>query len=318
MRLAILGATSQIAKDLVRSFAAQGTHELALYARRPEAVKQWLTSVDLPERYPASDFEAFTKVEHFDAILNFVGVGNPAQAVAMGAAIFDVTLEYDELALSYVRHHPTCRYIFLSSGAAYGASFDVPVNATSRAVIDINNLQAQDWYAIAKLHAECRHRSLAPLPIVDIRVFNYFSHTQDMEARFLITDIVRAIRDNEVLNTLAENVVRDFIGPDDFHQLVNAILTSPATNAAVDCYSDAPIDKTALLAAIQAQFGLQYELMTNVHGVNATGSKPYYFSLNKQAGNFGYIPKYTSLKWIEKVLQNIEQDSKKSIIQHKA
>ena len=28
----------------------------------------------------------------------------------MGASIFNVTLQYDELALSYVRQHPTCRY----------------------------------------------------------------------------------------------------------------------------------------------------------------------------------------------------------------
>src|SRR5450756_1882049 len=119
MRIAILGATSQIAKDLIESFAAQGTHALMLYARRPQAVVQWLASVDLPERYPVHDYGAFGADEHFDAILNFVGVGDPVAAAAMGASIFDVTLKYDELALSYVRQHPACRYIFLSSGAAY-------------------------------------------------------------------------------------------------------------------------------------------------------------------------------------------------------
>ena len=315
MRIAILGATSQIAKDLVRSFAAQSTHELVLYARRAEAVKQWLSSVDLPEHYPAHDFAAFNSDEHFDALLNFVGVGNPAQAAAAGAAIFDVTLQYDELALSYVRQHPICRYIFLSSGAAYGASFDAPVDVNSKAVIAINNLQPQDWYGVAKLHAECRHRSLAPLPIVDIRVFNYFSHTQDMAARFLITDIVRAIRGKTVLNTSPEYIVRDFIGPEDFHQLINAILTSPATNTVVDCYSEAPIDKPALLQAMRAEFGLQYELTANAAEVNATGSKPHYYSLNKRAKDFGYISKFTSLMLIEKVLQNLEEDTQKYIIQ---
>ncbi len=314
MRIAILGATSQIAKDLVRSFTAQSIHELVLYARRPEVVKLWLTSVDLPARYPAYDFEAFNIDEHFDAILNFVGVGNPAQAAAMGASIFDVTLQYDELALSYVRQHSTCRYIFLSSGAAYGSSFEVPVEVNSKATIAINDLQPQDWYGVAKLHAECRHRSLAPLPIIDIRVFNYFSHTQDMGARFLITDIVRAIWDKTVLKTSADSIVRDFIGPEDFQQLINAILSSPAINAVVDCYSKASIDKPALLAAMQAKFGLQYELTTNAAGVNATGSKPHYYSLNKRAEDFGYIPKFTSLMWIEKVLQTIAQDTSKCIV----
>jgi nucleoside-diphosphate-sugar epimerase len=303
MRIAILGATSQIAKDLVQSFAANSSHELVLYARRPQAVKQWLASDNLPERYPVYDFDAFSADEHFDVILNFVGVGNPAQAAAMGASIFDVTLKYDEMALDYVRQHPNCRYIFLSSGAAYDSSFDEPVDESTKAIIAINNLQPQDWYAVAKLHAECRHRSLPHLPIVDIRVFNYFSHTQDMSARFLITDIVRAIRDKTVLKTSSEYIVRDFLHPADFYELVIAILSSPATNAAVDCYSKEPIDKPTLLTAMQERFGLRYEVVQAAISVNATGSKPHYYSLNKRAADFGYEPSLTSF---EGVLQEME------------
>ena len=292
-RIAILGATSQIAKDLIVSFSNEKDKQLHLFARRPDDVTKWLNDVGLSERYLVDDFGAFGTQE-FDAILNFVGVGNPAQAAAMGASIFDVTFQYDELALNYVRQHPECRYIFLSSGAVYGSSFDAPVDARTKATIAINNLQPQGWYAVAKLHAECRHRSLAHLPIVDIRVFNYFSHTQDMDARFLITDIVRAIRDKTVLMTSTDYMMRDFIGPDDFHQLVNAILTSPATNDVVDCYTKAPVDKPTLLAAMQLQFGLQYELVQATTGVNATGSKPHYYSLNRQAGKFGYLPNFSS------------------------
>src|SRR5450830_1691632 len=304
MRIAILGATSQIAKDLVLSFSAQSSHELVLYARRPEVVKQWLASVGLSGRYAVANFAAFNADQHFDAILNFVGVGNPAQAAVMGASIFDVTLQYDELALSYVRQHPICRYIFLSSGAAYGASFDTPVDAATRATVPINNLQPQDWYGVAKLHAECRHRSLAPLPIVDIRVFNYFSHTQDMSARFLITDILRAIRDKTVLKTSADYIVRDFIHPLDFCNLVNAILAAPAANAVVDAYSKAPIDKPTLLAAMQEKFGLQYETVQTGAGVNATGGKPHYYSLTTRAVDFGHQPTLTSL---EGILQESQQ-----------
>lgn len=298
MRIAILGATSQIAKDLVQSFAANSRHDLVLFARRPEAVTQWLADVGLVGRYAVVNFAAFNADQHFDAILNFVGVGNPAQAAAMGASIFDVTLQYDELALSYVRQHPTCRYIFLSSGAAYGASFDTPVDAATRATVPINSLQPQDWYGVAKLHAECRHRSLAPLPIVDIRVFNYFSHTQDMDARFLITDILRAIRDKTVLKTSADYIVRDFIHPSDFCNLVNSILSSPAANTVVDGYSKAPIDKPTLLAAMQEKFGLQHEIVQPGVSVNATGGKPYYCSLNTRAADFGYRPSLTSAEGI--------------------
>ena len=298
MRIAILGATSQIAKDLVLSFSAQSNHELVLYARRPVVVKQWLASVCLVGRYAVADFTAFSADEHFDALLNFVGVGNPAQAAAMGASIFDVTLKYDEMALDYVRQHPQCRYIFLSSGAAYGSSFDEPVDANTKAVIAINNLQPQDWYAVAKLYAECRHRSLPHLAIFDIRVFNYFSRTLDISARFLITDILRAIRDKVVLKTSPDYIVRDFVTPSDFYKLVISLLAAPATNAAIDCYTLAPIDKRTLLAAMQDKFGLQYEITAANASVNATGCKPHYYSLNKRAADFGYEPALTSMEGI--------------------
>lgn len=296
MRIAILGATSQIARDLTELFATHNMQTLVLYARRPEAVYEWLTRVHLSERYVVHGFDAFGTHEHFDAIINFVGVGNPTQAAAMGASIFDVTLKFDDMALNYIRQHPTCRYIFLSSGAAYGASFDAPVNANTRATVPINNLQPQDWYGVAKLHAECRHRALAPLPIIDIRVFNYFSHTQDMEARFLITDILRAICDKTVLKTSADCIVRDFIHPSDFCNLVNAILAAPATNTVVDAYSKAPIDKPTLLAAMHEKFDLKYEIVQTDAGVNATGGKPHYYSLNMRAAECGYLPALTSLQ----------------------
>ena len=302
-RIAILGATSQIARDLIVSLAAVGERNLYLFARRSDDVRKWLNIVGLSGRYPLDDFSALGEHE-FDAIINFVGAGNPAQVMAMGNSIFDVTLRFDEMALDYLRTHPACRYLFLSSGAAYGSSFDEPATRDTPAIVAINNLSSQEWYGVAKLHAECRHRSHPDLAIIDIRVFNYFSHTQDLSARFLITDILRAIRDKAVLKTSPDYIVRDFLHPSDFYRLVSALLLAPATNAAVDCYSRAPIDKPNLLAAMQEKFGLRYEITEALASVNATGGKPCYYSLNTRAADFGYKPGLTSL---EGVLQESEK-----------
>lgn len=295
MKIAILGATSQIARDLIVSFSATKEHHLHLFARRPEEVTKWLASVGLSECCLADDFAAFAK-HKFDAVINFVGVGNPAQAVAMGNSIFDVTLRFDEMVLDYLKTHPACRYLFLSSGAAYGSSFNEPATQDTQAVVAINNLAPHEWYGVAKLHAECRHRAHPELPIIDIRVFNYFSRTQDIAARFLITDILRAIRDKTVLKTSADYMVRDFLHPSDFHQLVNVLLAACPENASVDCYSKAPIDKPTLLKAMQEKFGLRYEATEANASVNATGGKPHYYSLNKRAADFGYQPKLASLE----------------------
>jgi nucleoside-diphosphate-sugar epimerase len=306
MKIAILGATSQIARDLIVSFSGEAGRHLHLFARRPEAVEKWLASAGLADRYPTDDFPAFAKQE-FDAVINFVGVGNPAQLVAMGNSIFDITLRFDEMVLDYLHAHPACRYLFLSSGTAYGSSFDEPARRETAAVLKLNDLMPQDWYGIAKLHAECRHRAHSNLPIIDIRVFNYFSRTQDMSARFLITDILRAVRDKAVLKTSSGNIVRDFLHPADFHGLVRALLSAPATNAVVDCYSRAPIDKVQLLTAMQEKFGLCYEVSEVAAGVNATGIKIHYYSLNRRAAEFGYQPSLTSLEGVLKEASAILQ-----------
>ncbi len=305
MRIAILGATSQIARDLIVSFSTATDQHLHLFARRPDEVAKWMGIAGLSGRYPVDDFSGFSGQE-FDAVINFVGVGNPAQALAMGNSIFDITLRFDELVLDYLQTHPACRYLFLSSGAAYGSSFNKPADRDTPAVVAINDLAPHEWYGVAKLHAECRHRSHPELPIIDIRVFNYFSRTQDLSARFLITDILRAIRNKALLKTSPDYIVRDFLHPSDFHKLVSALLSAPATNTALDCYSRAPIDKPDLLAAMQDRFGLGYEITEASASVNATGAKRFYYSLNNRAADFGYQPDLTSLEGIllesEKIL----------------
>jgi nucleoside-diphosphate-sugar epimerase len=202
------------------------------------------------------------------------------------------------MVLNYLRDHPVCRYLFLSSGAAYGSDFLKPVSRDTRAVVTINDLQPQEWYGVAKLHAECRHRAHPELSIIDIRVFNYFSRTQDINARFLVTDMLRAIRDKTVLKTSPDYIVRDFLHPSDFYSLVSALLSASTANAVVDCYSRAPIDKPGLLTAMQENFGLRYEIVEANAGINATGGKPHYYSLCRRAADFGYQPGLSSLEGI--------------------
>lgn len=294
MRIAILGSTSQIAKDFILSSVSDTAHQLLLFARRPEVVKQWSIALGIQGLYQVYDYTVF-KQKEVDAIINFVGVGNPAQTVALGNSIFDITQQYDQLAMAYLETHPNCRYLFLSSGAAYGSGFETPANRDTPAVFCTNHLMPHEWYGVAKLYAECRHRAHPDWAIIDIRVFSYFSSTQDIDQRFFTMDILRAIRDNVTLKVSSDYVVRDYLHPADFYQLVCALLSAPATNTVVDCYSKAPIDKPRLLEAMQVHFGLSYETMAKPPHVNATGNKPYYYSLNTHAAEFGYKPSLSAL-----------------------
>jgi len=271
-------------------------YALSLYARRPDAVREW--SKSLPAKnLTAGTFEEFAAThDEFDAVINFVGSGNPAQVGQLGASILDITYEFDGLALQYLKRHPGCRYIFLSSGAIYGGGFATPADDQTHASFPINQLGAQDWYGMAKIYAETRHRALAELPIVDLRVFNYFSQSSDIEARFLITDILRSIRAGQVLQTSQENIVRDYIGPREFTQLILKVLMAPPQNVAIDCFTQAPVDKISMLERMQKDLGLQYALVEQRTGLLATGSKLNYYSKSRRASDlFGYCPEASSL-----------------------
>lgn len=297
-RIAILGASSRIAGDLILWLTQQPDTALHLFVRRPQQMLDWLHQNGIAGHAQVGLYPNFDEGGEYFAVINFVGVGDPARTLSMGAEILDLTHRFDSLALEYVRRHPHCRYLFTSSGAAYGSRFESPVDEDSQAVFAVNALGSDAWYGIAKAHAECRHRAHPKLPIMDIRIFNYISQTQDLSARFLVTDAIRAIRDRTVLQTSAERTVRDYLHASDFCALVDAVLAAPPTNDVIDCYSKAPIEKTELLQALQAAFGLRYTVSPEQADINATGHKPCYYSVNRRARHFGYAPAFSSLNGV--------------------
>lgn len=293
MHIAILGATSQIAQDLILSFAKNTDYSLSLFGRNISYLDNFIKTNNLETKYKALQYNEFNN-QHYDVIINFVGVGDPAKAQKLGSDIFAITEQYDNLAINYIKKNKKTQYIFLSSGAVYGGDYKELVKGDTISKIDINNLNQTHWYAIAKLYAEAKHRALPNLSIIDVRVFNYFSATMDINARFFITDMVRAIKNKEIFKTSKENIVRDFITPVDFYNLIIAIINFQPINIALDCYTTEPVAKFDLLQAMKKKFGLNYEINTE-NIINATGVKINYFSTYKKAEEIGYIPRCSSI-----------------------
>ena len=293
-KIALLGATSHIARDLIRWMAPQAQHSLGLFSRRSDELMKWARAEARADGIASLPYDAFPGGE-YDAIINFVGAGDPARTAGMGGAILDVTYEFDSLALAYVRRNPRTRYIFLSSGAAYGATFLRPAERETLAEYPINDLSASDYYSVAKLHAECRHRAMSDASIIDIRIFNYFSRTADIAARFLMTDVIRAIHRNEILQVGEAPMRRDFLTPPDFAQLIDCALNAAPMNLAIDAYSRAPVEKFDLLRRMGSEFGLRYETVPAPPVILSTGAKPDYYSTNRRAAELGYAPAYSSI-----------------------
>ena len=150
MRVAILGATSQIAQDLILSFSKNQHYDFSLFGRNVALLEKWINNENLSEEYQVQEYSEFGHHQKYDVIINFVGIGDPAKAQKMGSDIFKVTEQYDDMALEYLKQHNETKYIFLSSGAVYGGNYQEPVDKGAVATIDINNLKSTDWYAISK------------------------------------------------------------------------------------------------------------------------------------------------------------------------
>lgn len=296
--IAILGATGHIAKALAEQLLRGGRHPLLLFAREPARAAAFLASIGFPGAAPCLPFDDFPGCA-CDAVLNGVGIGDPGALRAAGDDLFRVTAAFDTLAIDYLRARPATRYINLGSGAAYGGPFDRPADEATSAVFPANAMGFSDGYGIAKLHAEARHRALAPLPVVDLRIFGFFSRHISLSSRFLMSEAVSSILSGSVLETGPDDVVRDYVHPADLCALVEACLDAGPFNDVLDVRSAAPARKTEILDLLAARFGLRHRVAGTTAPASVTGSKPAYYSTSgRAAARLGISPRRTSIECI--------------------
>lgn len=270
--IAILGANSWLAGDFIAQ--SRDAACLHLFARNGKG-------------RPYSEFSNGA----YDAVINFVGAGDPGRAREMGPEILSITRQFDEMALDYQARHPGTRYIFLSSGAAYGGDFRRPAREGGETAL-APDLQ-QNHYGLAKQEAEARHRAQSNQVIFDLRVFNYVSRTMDLSAKFLLAEMVRCVQKGEVFRTADRAMTRDFLHPADFRQLVECCLAADG-NSSLDCYSRSPITKRELMELMASRFGLRFEYVPTPAAVNITGEKAEYRSESRRAAGIGYAPMHSS------------------------
>ena len=289
-RIAILGATGHIAKGLIYGFNKSGKDELYLFARSVKKLTEFLNSINNSGKY--EKYIRFQEFDHFkyDVVINCVGVGDPEKLKNMSGSIFTVTEIYDNLVLNYLETNPQVLYINFSSGAVYGKNFDSPVVDTSQITIDINNITPSDFYSIAKINTEAKHRALKNLRIVDLRVFGYFSRFIELEAKFFLSEVISCIKYGREFVTGPGNMVRDYINLQDLVSLIENIILQIAINDAFDVYSLKPVTKFEISDYFQKSYGFKYILDTNINTLTITGSKEYYYSNSKKAQSIGYQP----------------------------
>ncbi len=292
--IAILGATGHIAKGLVDGFCSLTGNSLHLFTRSPEVLADFLSSIDCGPDFSADSYDGFHWHE-YDVIINCVGIGDPGKLIESAASIFSITETYDNMVLEYLHAHPGALYINFSSGAAYGTNFSSPVDVTARACFDINNLEKNEYYGMAKACSEARHRAAANRNIVDLRVFGYFSRFIDLSTSYLMTEVVNCIKDNKEFVTGPDDILRDYVHPADLFALIGHCIEKHTLNEVYDVYSLKPVGKFEMLGRFKEEFGLKFKITDARKAPSATGIKSNYYSLNRRADALGYKPRYTSL-----------------------
>ncbi|HAD03637.1 MAG: hypothetical protein A2091_02525 [Desulfuromonadales bacterium GWD2_61_12] len=303
MRIAILGATSHIAKGLIAGLTARPEYVLLLYARNHVRVEEFIKCY-AGSRGEVLPMDVFGE-QSCDVVINCIGIGDPGRLKNEVETIFRLTEAWDNRILQFLSRAPETLYIHFSSGAAYGVDFSQPVGTGSRAQFPLNALTFADFYGIAKLNAEAKHRAASSLNIVDLRIFSYFSRFMDLNTRYLLSDIVVSLQQDHEFLTTPTDIVRDYVHPEDLLALVELIIARRSLNAAYDVYSLNPISKFELLRCFAEWFGLKYRVASDVEIVSATGMKDHYYSRNTSAMEIGYQPKYDSLTCLRSEIELI-------------
>lgn len=304
MKISILGASGQIAGSLIALYKERGgLSDLALYSRSPESLRERFEGAGI---YPSKDFAKNTH----EVIINCIGVSNFKGVKHSGVEIFETHETWDNLILAYLKNNPRSLYISLSSGAVYGKDFSAPVGEGSSFLSGVTEISPADFYAVSKLNSEAKHRAFEKHSIVDLRIFSYVSRLINFDSNFLVAEIIKAIKDKQVLMTDDQNISRDYLHPEDMMQIINLVIKkwqkTGLINDVFDAYSRKPVSKLDMLKALYEKFDLQYIVKKGAKvDSSPTGFKMQYYSVNKKLEKIGYKPEYSSMDAIVQAFSEV-------------
>lgn len=276
LKAAILGGTSHIARAITPYLLKAGV-KLTLFARSPEKL------AGAPCRVCMLDEDALG-ADRFDIIINCIGAGTPKELAGDYNRWFSVLGAFDDLALRYLREkNPSALYVFLSSGAVYGRKSDAPADENTVWQLLPDKIEISDYYGIAKLYSEARHRSLPRLRIADLRIFSFFSRYAALDSGYFMTDLVTALLKGETFATSPVDIVRDYPHPSDLAALILRCGQENDINRAVNVASSAAISKFELLKVFEKEFDLKYRIEENGIPSSPNGSTHIYLPTPEMA-----------------------------------
>lgn len=298
-KILILGSNSEIARDIIKLF--DKNYFLFLITHRKKILSEWLKDNKI-KNYKIINLSEINKILYLDIILNFVGSGDPKKTSKLKENFIVINNKYDDYCINYLKKNNNTKYIYFSSGSIFSDLKFKPVTKTSKVVK--KKLQKQVYKKI-KYITEKKHRSFKNLKIYDLRLFNYFSSTQNINNTFFINLIIKSILKNKIFETSSNNFYRDYIGPNDLFNIIIQFIKMNIPNNVFDIYSKKITNKIEIIDFFKKKYKLKVKYTNNHKTENI-----FYYSINyKLSKIINFKPKETSIENIKnqskKILKNI-------------
>lgn len=298
-KVAVLGSTGYIGRSLLREFFLEKEdYELFLFHRSKRNLDSCIVAMEKKAKYTVSPLRNFKQGE-YDIIINCTGVSSNPDTQKNPYELFKVAEEVDSLIINNLFRYPKTLYINISSGVVYGDNFKTSVTEETTTTLPSGFLKIGEPYAITKINAEAKHRTLSTFNIVDIRVFGFFGSLVNTNSPFLMSEIVKAILEKSVFVTNKDNIIRDYVNAKDIVALIKLIANKKKINDYFDIYSKKPISKFDLIDALSKKYSMNYSVSQTPPNTQKIITKNSYFSRSKKATKIlGYKPAQTSLEAI--------------------
>ena len=297
IKVALLGSTGHVGKNLTYYFGKEKNFELLLFSRNEKKLEKTISQFKLKNNFTIRKYDEFDNLT-YDVVINCVGLSDPAKIETSKGEILETAKAFDTLTLEYLKKIPKTKLINFSSGIVYGGQFSSAVKNTNLIDENFNDGEIKSEYVLAKVRSEIKHRMLKHLNIIDLRLFSFFSRFMDLSSKFLISEVISSIKQNKKLITNEFDLYRDYIHPKDLFLLLKKCINNNPINDVFDLYSKKPIGKFELLDSLRDNFGLQYQVVPNSGFSSPTGFKENYYSKSRKAKLLGYDPQYSSIETI--------------------
>ncbi len=302
--IVILGANSNIAQALTYSFSDNKNINLALYTTHINKTK------DFTQQLQNKNVKIYTGyqdgiIQGADLIINCIGVGTPKDLNEDYTPWFTVLEEFDNLCIDYLKNNPDTVYISFSSGSVYGNDFSKPAGESTKNILNVNKMDIDNFYSIAKIYSEAKHRAYKDLNIIDLRIFSFFSRFSNLNDGYFMSDTALSIINKTTLKTNPDDIIRDYIHISDLTELI-LLCAGKKLNTAIDVRSKQPAGKFEILEMLKKDFGLEYEINKDLEFKNSSGTKNNYYSENNSAKEIlNFFPEHSSIEALKEEITNL-------------